>query len=86
MTVADTGTGIPADLQPRIFERFFRAEKARSRSEKTNGGGAGLGLAIAQWIATMHHGCIKLDHSHPDGTSFTIHLPMAQDAKFSQPD
>ncbi|HYA61565.1 MAG TPA: ATP-binding protein, partial [Candidatus Sulfotelmatobacter sp.] len=59
ISVSDTGPGIPADLQPRIFERFFRADKARSRSEGDTGG-AGLGLAIARWIAEAHHGRLEL--------------------------
>jgi heavy metal sensor kinase len=81
LTIANTGVEIPADLQPRIFERFFRADKARSRYGNTKGSGAGLGLSIAQWIAQMHDGRIELDHSDQNGTSFTIHLPIiAQDS------
>jgi heavy metal sensor kinase len=75
LTISDTGGGIPAELRPRIFERFFRADKARSRSE-TDGGGAGLGLAISRWIAEAHHGRLELARSDSTGSTFTAHLPV----------
>src|SRR5271166_1453541 len=75
LQVSDTGPGIPAELQPRIFERFFRADKARSRSEGDTGG-AGLGLSIARWIAEAHHGRLELKRSDADGTTFTAYLPV----------
>lgn len=74
VSIADTGNGIPADLQPRIFERFFRADKARSRSE-TDGGGAGLGLAISRWIAEAHQGRLELTRSDSTGSTFSAYLP-----------
>jgi heavy metal sensor kinase len=74
LSIADTGVGIPADLQPRIFERFFRADKARSRSEN-DGGGAGLGLSISRWIAEAHHGRLELTRSDSSGSTFTAYLP-----------
>src|SRR5215469_7828725 len=74
LRVTDTGPGIPPDLQPRIFERFFRADKARSRSESDTSG-AGLGLSIALWIAEAHHGRLELTRSDPSGTIFTASLP-----------
>ncbi|HYL87108.1 MAG TPA: ATP-binding protein [Candidatus Angelobacter sp.] len=74
LCVTDTGAGIPAELQPRIFERFFRADKARSRSE-SNGGGAGLGLAISRWIAEAHQGRLELTRSDDTGSTFTAYLP-----------
>jgi two-component system OmpR family sensor kinase len=74
LSITDTGTGIPFDLQPRIFERFFRADKARSRGEN-NGGGAGLGLSIARWIAEAHHGRLELTRSDATGSTFTAYLP-----------
>jgi heavy metal sensor kinase len=70
----DSGQGIPVELQPRIFERFFRADKARSRGE-TDSGGAGLGLAIAAWIAEAHGGILELTRSTPEGSVFTVFLP-----------
>jgi heavy metal sensor kinase len=70
ITVADTGVGIPADARSQIFERFYRVDKARSRTE----GGSGLGLAIAKWVAEAHHGSIDL-HSQPGkGSTFTVRL------------
>ena len=75
--VTDTGPGIPPDLQPRIFERFFRADKVRSRSE-TDGGGAGLGLSIARWIAEAHRGQLGLARSDASGSTFTVSLPISQ--------
>ena len=74
VSVSDNGPGIPAELQPRIFERFFRADKARSRSESDTGG-AGLGLSIANWIAEAHHGRLELTRSDSSGTTFTATLP-----------
>jgi len=74
LTVEDSGPGIPAELQPRIFERFFRADKARSRGE-TDSGGAGLGLTIAAWIAGAHGGRLELTRSTPEGSLFTVLLP-----------
>lgn len=70
--VADTGPGIaPAD-QSRIFERFFRGDRARPG----NAGGAGLGLPIARWIAEVHGGELRLEHSDAHGTVFVAVLPV----------
>lgn len=76
VSITDSGIGIAADLQPRIFERFFRADKARSRSEN-DGGGAGLGLSISRWIAEAHHGRLELTRSDSQGSTFTAYLPAA---------
>lgn len=73
--VTDTGTGIPTEAQPQIFERFFRADKVRARKEKS-GGGAGLGLAIAYWIAKAHYGELTLARSDHSGTTFVATLPI----------
>ena len=76
ITITDTGCGIPEELQHRIFERFFRADKARV---DTNGlGGAGLGLAIARSIAELHRGVLTLRHSRPQGSAFCIYLPFGE--------
>jgi two-component system OmpR family sensor kinase len=71
--VTDTGPGIPPELHARIFERFFRADPARSRSGRE--GGAGLGLSIALWIAQAHHGRLKLVRSDATGSHFAVFLP-----------
>ena len=75
VSIADTGICIPPELRPRIFERFFRADKARSRSD-SDGGGAGLGLAISRWIAEAHQGRLELGRSDSTGSTFTAHLPV----------
>ena len=72
--VADTGPGIaPAD-QSRVFERFFRGDRARPE----DAGGAGLGLPIARWIAEVHGGELRLEHSDAHGTAFVAVLPLAR--------
>ena len=76
VNIADTGCGIPAELRPRIFERFFRADKARSRAEN-DGGGAGLGLAISRWIAQAHQGRLELTRSDSRGSTFSAYLPAS---------
>jgi two-component system, OmpR family, sensor kinase len=70
--VTDTGPGIPPELHSRIFERFFRADPARSRSGRE--GGAGLGLSIALWIAEAHHGRLELVRSDATGSHFAAYL------------
>ena len=72
--IADTGDGIPVEAQPRIFERFYRVNKARSRAENGRGG-AGLGLAIARWIAEAHNGSLILERSDHTGSAFAVRLP-----------
>jgi signal transduction histidine kinase len=76
IVVSDTGSGIPREAQPHIFERFYRADKARSRSHSSEfGSGAGLGLSIAQWIASQHGGQVKLVKSDDHGSVFAASLP-----------
>jgi signal transduction histidine kinase len=72
--VRDTGPGIDAADLPHVFERFYRANKARSRAA----GGAGLGLAISKWIAESHGGRIVCESAIGRGTRFTVELPAAQ--------
>jgi two-component system, OmpR family, sensor kinase len=76
VAVEDTGTGIPVDLQSRVFERFFRADKARTH-QNDGGAGAGLGLAISRWIAEAHHGELKLLSSDEKGSVFIASLRVA---------
>jgi two-component system OmpR family sensor kinase len=71
IAVADTGIGIPAEDLPRVFDRFYRVDKARSR----NMGGSGLGLSIAYWIAQAHGGNITVSSAVGEGTEFRITLP-----------
>ncbi|MGW6491535.1 sensor histidine kinase [Streptomyces sp. NPDC055056] len=70
--VQDDGPGIPADLLPRVFERFARGDSSRSRAS----GSTGLGLAIVQAVAAAHGGAVTVD-SVPDRTVFTLHLPAS---------
>jgi two-component system, OmpR family, sensor kinase len=74
LSVEDSGPGISPELQSRVFERFFRADKTRSRREQ-DGGGAGLGLSIGAWIAAAHGGKLELTHSDDQGSIFTATLP-----------
>lgn len=74
VTIADEGEGIAADDQAHIFERFYRADRARSRA---GGGGAGLGLAIAASIVAMHGGTIGVDSEPGRGSRFWFTIPIA---------
>lgn len=74
--VADNGVGIPEDCQDRVFDRFFRVDKARSRDT----GGTGLGLSITQNAVLMHKGEIKLYSKLGEGTTFTVRIPLKYNA------
>ena len=69
----DTGPGIPAEDLPHIFERFYRAEKSRTRGKTTS---FGLGLSIANWIVERHGGRIEVNSKEGKGTTFAIWLPL----------
>jgi two-component system OmpR family sensor kinase len=84
VTVSDTGPGISAAAQPHIFDRFYRADSARSRAEDDSSGltsGAGLGLSIARWIAEAHDGTVELFHSSAAGSVFQLILPARSSEK-----
>lgn len=71
ITVSDNGEGIAPEYLAKIFERFYRVDKARSQQKE----GTGLGLAIADWIIQSHHGQVKVSSSPGEGTTFVINLP-----------
>jgi signal transduction histidine kinase len=79
--VKDTGIGIAAADLPYIFERFWRADRARSRLSER--GGFGLGLAISQWIAQAHGGALTVQSRLHRGSTFTVALPVASDASLA---
>ena len=68
LSVADHGPGIPEEAIPHLFERFYRVPGSRA-------GGSGLGLAVAQEVVTWHGGCILVDSTVGQGTTFTVRLP-----------
>jgi heavy metal sensor kinase len=76
VTVEDTGIGIAPEDQSRIFERFYRVDKARSREL----GGAGLGLAIAQWIVQLHKGSISVKSEMGKGSVFGVEIPARNES------
>ena len=75
LVVSDTGIGIPPEHQDRIFERFYRVDKSRSKEV----GGTGLGLSIVKHAARLHRASIELQSSPGEGSTFTISFPIADD-------
>ena len=77
LRVADSGVGIPEELQDHIFERFYRVDKARSRET----GGNGLGLAITRNAILLHRGSIKVHSVEKQGTTFAVRIPLIYQAQ-----
>jgi signal transduction histidine kinase len=73
-TVADNGIGIPQELQPRVFERFFKADKSRDRTL----GGNGLGLSLVRKIVELHGGTVTVESEPDNGSAFTVRLPSGK--------
>jgi two-component system, OmpR family, heavy metal sensor histidine kinase CusS len=73
IAISDTGTGIPADALPRVFDRFFRADTSRGQAS----GGTGLGLAIVQSIMTLHGGTVEIESQLGQGTRVTLDIPLS---------
>lgn len=77
LKVSDTGIGIPEESRERIFERFYRVDKSRSKAV----GGTGLGLSIVKHAAIIHHATIEVDSVSGSGTTFTLHFPQNLERK-----
>ena len=75
ISIRDRGPGVPPAAQPHIFDRFYRADTARTLDRSD--GGAGLGLAISRWIAEAHGGSIRLEESSERGSTFVAVLPAS---------
>jgi signal transduction histidine kinase len=71
-TITNTGAGIPPEILPRVFDRFFRGDPAHSQTVD----GCGLGLSIAQWIVSAHNGTIKIESAAMKPTTVTVRLPL----------
>jgi two-component system, OmpR family, phosphate regulon sensor histidine kinase PhoR len=76
--ITDTGIGISENDLQHVFERFFKADKSRTRA---NNSGSGLGLSIVQKIIEMHHGTITVDSKTGVGTTFVVSLPLLETPK-----
>jgi two-component system, OmpR family, heavy metal sensor histidine kinase CusS len=72
LKVSDNGIGIPAEALPRIFDRFYRVDEARSQDE----GSSGLGLSIAKWVVEAHRSTITVDSTPGEGSTFTVSIPL----------
>ncbi|MCQ0016302.1 ATP-binding protein [Actinomadura madurae] len=75
VAVADQGPGLSPEQAERVFERFYRADDARSRDH----GGAGLGLAIVAALVAAHEGTVEADSAPGEGATFRVVLPLSDD-------
>jgi heavy metal sensor kinase len=82
VSVSDTGIGISAEEQSKIFERFYRVDKARGSAA----GGAGLGLAIARWIVEQHDGSITIESATGKGSRFSVQMPTVSRSVLPAPE
>ena len=80
VSVADSGTGIAAEHLPHVFDRFYRADPARSSAHSRTGGNVGLGLAIVRGIVEMHGGAASIESEPGRGTRATLTFPRAAEA------
>jgi two-component system OmpR family sensor kinase len=80
--VADSGPGLTPEQAERVFERFYRADKARTRAA----GGTGLGLAIVASLVAAHHGTVTVDSTPGEGATFRVRLPLAPEDPDEEPD
>lgn len=80
LCVMDNGPGIPPEHIPRLFDRFYQVDKARTRDagEGENAKGSGLGLAIVQWIVKAHGGSVRVESRVGEGSTFEVTLPLAK--------
>lgn len=86
LVVSDTGEGIGPDQLPRIFDRFYRGDDARTRGAASEArSGAGLGLSIARWIADVHGASIHVSSQPAEGTRVSVELPQAPPAPALEP-
>ena len=79
LAVADTGIGIAPEEQGKVFERFYRVDKSRSKAR----GGTGLGLAIVKHAALYHHATLDLSSELGVGTTITVTFPIQQEEPFA---
>lgn len=77
LTVKDTGVGIPEADRDRVFERFYRVDKSRSKEV----GGTGLGLSIVKHAVMIHHGTIQMNSTVGEGTEFVVTIPNRPEDK-----
>ena len=73
-TITNTGAGIPPEILPRVFDRFFRGDPAHSQTVD----GCGLGLSIVQWIVSAHNGTIKIESVPSKITTVTVRFPLLE--------